>query len=266
MSLETSERTDHEGRVALITGSTRGIGRATAETLARGGCHLVINGRDQERLDEAGEALRHLGAEVVQVQGSVADPELPARMAAAAEPWGRIDYVVNNVAVSPLYQSLTEEADHAKVARTFMINSWAPVEMVRAALERGLGRGGAVVNVSTVGSHMVSPLNAHYCASKAAMEQLSKTLARELGSRGVRVNVVAPGMVRTDMSKFFWEEHGAAESAFHPLQRLGEAQDIADAIVYLLSDRAAWITGVVLDVDGGRSVVGGEQVHLIGSL
>jgi NAD(P)-dependent dehydrogenase (short-subunit alcohol dehydrogenase family) len=136
--------------------------------------------------------------------------------------------------------------------------------MVRGVLRTAGTSLAAVVNVSSLGSRLLSPLNAPYCASKSALEVLTRTLAREIGPRGVRVNAVAPGIIRTEMSKVFWEEHGEAEASMLPLQRLGEPSDIAAVVAFLLSDDAAWVTGVTIDVDGGRMLVGGEPRHLIG--
>ncbi|NGP08672.1 SDR family oxidoreductase [Rhodococcus sp. 14C212] len=256
-----------EGRVAVITGATRGIGLATARLLIASGARVVINGRNDEPLASVAAELEHSGGAVATLRGSMADPAVPdALVELALAEFGGVDLIVNNVGTSPLYEPLTETESTDKVARTFMVNSWAPVALVRAAVRSSMPPGSAVVNVSTTGSRRVSPLNGVYCASKSALEYLSRSLARELGPRGVRVNVVAPGMVRTDMSRLFWQEHGEAEARIHPLQRIGTAEDIASAICFLLSDQAAWVTGVVLDVDGGRSVVGHEQVHLLGVL
>jgi NAD(P)-dependent dehydrogenase (short-subunit alcohol dehydrogenase family) len=255
------------GRVAIVTGATRGIGLATARLLAVSGVRVVINGRNDETLAAAATEIEELGGTAVTLRGSMADAAVPnALVDLAMAEFGGVDLVVNNVGTSPLYEPLTETEASDKVARTFMVNAWAPVALVGAAVSSSMPPGSAIVNVSTTGSRRVSPMNGVYCASKSALEYLSRSLARELGPRGVRVNVVAPGMVRTDMSRMFWESHSEAEARIHPLQRIGTAEDIASAVCFLLSEQAAWITGAVLDVDGGRSVVGHEQVHLLGVL
>jgi 3-oxoacyl-[acyl-carrier protein] reductase len=190
---------------------------------------------------------------------------VPERLAETAiAEFGRLDLVVNGVGVNRHYGSLLS-AGEAEFLRTYQLNAWAPVTVVRAAVAAGLGRGGAVVNVSTTGAQRVHPMLPAYTASKAALDMVTASLARELGAAGIRVNAVAPGLVRTKTATVLWEgERGRAEAELVPLQRLGEPEDIAAAICFLLSDDAAWITGVTLPVDGGRLLVGSETRDLLG--
>ena len=255
-----------DGKVAIVTGSSQGIGLGIASRLASEGARVVLNARKEEELARAAADLEAGGSQVAAVAGSLARPEtIDELVATAMDRFGGVDLIVNNVGVSPLWGPLVDPSiDRDLVTRTFMVNSWAPVQLVTAALAAGWRRPGAVVNVSSLGSRLLSPLNSPYCASKAALEVFTKTMARELGPRGYRVNAIAPGIVQTNMSRLFWEEHGRDEAAMLPLQRLGRPEDIAAAAAFLLSDDASWITGVVLDVDGGRMLVGGEPRHLIG--
>jgi NAD(P)-dependent dehydrogenase (short-subunit alcohol dehydrogenase family) len=179
--------------------------------------------------------------------------------------FGGIDFVVSNVGISPYYGPLLG-ADQSRFAKTMVTNTWPSVALIQHAMRAGLSRRpGSVVTMSTIGARMVHPHVAPYTASKAALESVTRTLARELGPRGVRVNAVAPGLVRTDISRVLWErDGGVAEAGLVPLQRLGEPEDIAAAVAFLLSADASWITGITLDVDGGRLLVGDEPRHLIG--
>jgi 3-oxoacyl-[acyl-carrier protein] reductase len=253
------------GKTAIVTGSTRGIGRAIAEDLIARGTNVVVVARKQHEVDETVAAL---GAEqTVGIVANLRDAEAPeAIVAQAKERFGRIDFVVNNAGANAAYGPLMNITRDAYLTTT-TINTWAPLALVQAAVEAGLGEheGAAVVNISTIGARQIQPLVAAYTASKAALDVLSKGLARELGPRGIRVNSVSPGLVQTTMAEVLWEgERGVSEAAMLPLQRLGEPRDIADAVVFLLSDQSRWMTGAMLDVDGGRLMMGGEPRNLMG--
>jgi NAD(P)-dependent dehydrogenase (short-subunit alcohol dehydrogenase family) len=252
-------------RVAIVTGATRGIGRAIAETLVERGARVLVVAR---KPDEVEETVTALGADrAVGCIANVRDPEGPAAVAQAArDAFGRLDFVVNNAGANASYGPLLDMQRDAFLA-TVTVNAWAPLALVQAAVGCGLGEhgGAAVVNVSTIGARQVQPLVAGYTASKAALDVITRGLARELGPRGIRVNGVSPGLVQTTMAGILWEgDRGTEEAQILPLQRLGEPRDIAGAVVFLLSDEARWMTGGMLDVDGGRLLVGGEPRNLIG--
>lgn len=254
------------GRVAIVTGSSKGIGRAVAARIAAEGGAVVLNGRDADRLGRTAEQLRSGGASVAEVAGSISDPELPARLVdTAVGELGGVHVVVNNAATSAHYGPLLD-ADRDRFAATMLANTWPAVSLLQQAVRAGMPAGSAVVNISTTGAQRVHPVTAPYTASKAALEMLTLVLARELGPRRIRVNAVAPGLVRTDLAKVLWSgERGAAETRLVPLGRLGEPDDIARAVCFLASEDADWITGSVLRVDGGRMQVGGEPADLIGT-
>jgi 3-oxoacyl-[acyl-carrier protein] reductase len=255
-----------EGRVGVVTGSSKGIGRATAMQLAREGASVVLNARNPEELDSTCTALLTEGCTVAAIPGNVGRPggaETLIEQAAAA--FGPPDLIVNTVAVNP-YQGPLLELEHDAFAITMLRNSWPTIELARAGVAHGLGEGGAIVAVSTIGSHSVHPLLIPYCASKAALDQIIRGLAYELGPRGIRVNGVAPGLTETDMSRALWEgDQATAEADLLPLGRLGRPEDIAGAITWLLSGDSAWVTGQIVDVDGGRLLVGAEPAAEIGA-
>jgi NAD(P)-dependent dehydrogenase (short-subunit alcohol dehydrogenase family) len=254
-------------RTAIVTGSSRGIGLAVADLLTRAGANVVINARKGDEVDSTVEQLAGRPGAAAGLVANVRDDNAPAELAAfAIERFGRIDFVVNNAGASPYYGPLLS-ATRSAFELTMKVNAWAPLALVQAACEAGLGEhpGAAVVNISTIGAKTVQPPVGLYTASKAALEVLTRTLAREVGVRGIRVNAVAPGLVRTRMASALLEgDRESQEADLLPLQRLGEPEDIANAVVFLLSDAAAWMTGATLDVDGGRLLVGDESRDLIG--
>lgn len=253
------------GKVAIVTGASRGIGRATANELVRNGVQLVVNGRDPDTLATAVEELSAAGGSVTGVRGSIDNPATPPKLVAAAiDTYGRIDFLVNNAATSAHYGPLLE-VDREAFVKTMTANTWPAVDLVKHAVAAGM-RDGAVVNVSTTGAQRVHPVTGPYTASKAALESITATLARELGPLGITVNAVAPGLVETDLAKVLWEgDRGAEERRLVPLGRLGQPADIAGAVLYLLGSQSRWVSGTVIRVDGGRFHVGGEPADMIGA-
>jgi len=211
------------------------------------------------------EELRESAPDVLVLPGNVTRPgEAEALVEATLRHFGRLDLVVNTVAVNTTFGSLLD-VDADAFSATLLRNTWPTVALAQAAVAGGMGEGGAIVAVSTIGSHSIQPEVAPYCASKAALEVLIRNLAYELGPRGIRVNAVAPGLVATDMSRALWEgEQEEQEAGLLPLGRLGQPDDIAAAICFLLSPASSWTTGQVLDVDGGRLLHGQGPARLLG--
>lgn len=240
-----------DDRVALITGGTRGIGEATARTLLdSGAAGIAITSRKPENLESA---TSRLGAsERVLSLEARADDDAAAGSAVAAvlDHFGRLDVLVNNAGTNPAPGALAD-VDLGAMDKTWAVNQRAPVVWAREAWNRWMGEhGGAIVNVASVAGIQPAPVVGAYGASKAALIHLTRQLAMEMAP-GVRVNAVAPSVVRTRLSALLWENIEEQAAATHPLGRIGEPQDVANAIAFLASDAAAWITGVVLPVDGG---------------
>jgi 3-oxoacyl-[acyl-carrier protein] reductase len=252
------------GKAAVVTGASRGIGRAIADRLAARGVAVVLNGRDKDTLQAAVDEIVAGGGRAIGVRGSINDPELPDRLAdAATTEFGRIDLVVNNAATTAWYGPLLD-VDREAFVKTLVANTWPALALVQRAVSAGM-RDGAIVNISTTGAQRVHPPTGPYTASKAALENLTATLARELGPLGITVNAVAPGLVRTELARALWEgEREQQEIALVPMQRLGDPGDIAGAVTFLLGPDARWLTGSVVRVDGGRFHVGGEPADSIG--
>lgn len=251
-------------RVAIVTGASRGIGRETAHQLAQRGVSLVLNGRDPDTLDRAVTELRATGVRVVGVRGSIDNLSTPKNLVDnAIEEFGRLDFIVNNAATSAHYGPLLD-ADREAFAKTMTANTWPTVALAQHGVAAGM-HDGAIVCVSTTGAQRVHPVTGPYTASKAALELITATLARELGPRQITVNAVAPGLVETDLARVLWEgDRGSAERRLVPLGRLGQPADIAGAIIYLLGPESRWVTGTVIRVDGGRFHVGGEPADMLG--
>lgn len=244
------------GKVALITGATRGIGRAIAEMFARHGAAIAVLARKPAELEETADALRHIGARVVTYAGSAGDPaaidEVVARCVAEL---GAIDIVVNNAATNPggAFGPLMD-TEASAVRKVFEVNVEGPLLIAKGAWHAWMREhGGVILNIASVGGLHVSPFIGAYNVSKAALAHLTRQLAGELAP-GVRVNALAPGLVKTDMAAALFAQGEDAANAMHPLGRFGQPIDIARAALFLCSDAASWITGDVLVVDGGLGV------------
>ncbi|MCM0639303.1 SDR family oxidoreductase [Cellulomonas wangsupingiae] len=246
-----------EGRVALVTGASRGIGFAIAERLLTEGASVVLTGRKQDVLDAAVAALSaHRGAErVLGLAGKVDDPEhRTAAIAATVERFGRIDHLVNNAGINPVYGPALE-IELAAVHKILAVNVVAALEWTRDAVAAGLGtgEGASVLSTASAAGLAASPGIAFYGVSKAGLINLTAQLAVELAPR-IRVNAVAPAVVRTRLGAALYEGREQEVAARYPLRRIGEPVDVAGPAVFLLSDDAAWVTGQTLVIDGGASV------------
>jgi len=231
------------GKTALVTGGSRGIGRAIALELAQAGASVTVGYRSGK--DEAEEVAREAGARAI--RADVSDAEAAARLVEEA---GELDLLVNNAGVTrDGLLARMPDADWREVIETNLSSVFYTCRAVsRSMMKR---RSGAIVNVSSVVGLHGNPGQTNYSASKAGVIGFTKALARELGSRGVRANVVAPGYIRSRLTDEISEEMRTLMLQNTPLGRLGDPQDVAGAVRFLCSDAAAFITGEVLLVDGG---------------
>lgn len=246
---------DFDGRVALITGATRGIGFGIAQELVARGARVVITARKPDELEQAVAALDPQDdGLVVAARGSADDEEhQAAAVALAVEEFGRLDHLVNNAAVNPQYGPL-RDADLSAVRKVFEVNVTAVVGWTQQALRGGLTRG-SILNLASVGGIRAGAPIGAYNASKAAVIHLTRQLGVELGP-AVRVNAIAPAVVKTRFAEALYEGREDQVAATYPLKRLGVPEDTAKAAAFLLSDDASWITGETLVVDGGVTIAG----------
>jgi len=247
-----------EGKVAIVTGASTnpGIGTASARRLAMEGASVVINARSETRLRTTEAALQSQDLDVVACPGAAESAALPALLVdTAIERFGRVDLLVNAVGGAP-YVGSALAMQQEDLLNTMMINTWPTVSLIQEAMTRGLADGGgAVVNISSGSPKKTTPSMAAYAAAKSALNALTRTLAKELGSHGVRVNAVSPGLTKTEGTKDMWEhDDGRAAGRNLLLGRLTEVEDVAAAVAFLLSEEASSITGVLLDVDAGNHV------------
>jgi len=240
---------DLEGRTAIVTGASRGIGLAIGGALLERGANVVLTARTSEAAEAAAAAL---GDGAVGFGAHAADEAAASRCVEfAVSRFGGLEILVNNAGTNPAFGPMVEQ-DQKRFAKLFEVNLWAPLMWTRLAWKAAMAEhGGAVVSTASIGGLAPSEKLGVYNVSKAALIHLTRQLALELAPR-VRVNAVAPGVVRTKLAEALWREDEPAVAAATPLARIGEPADIGSAVAFLASDAAAWITGETLVIDGGQ--------------
>jgi NAD(P)-dependent dehydrogenase (short-subunit alcohol dehydrogenase family) len=246
-----------EGKVAIITGSSRGIGRAAAEAMADQGARVVISSRKPEPCEEVAKAIRDKGGEAIVIPCNIGRrSEVEALIEGTRKQLGPIDILVCNAAVNPYFGPLAEIPDEA-FDKIMSSNVKSNLWLCNLAIPDMAGRnGGAVVIVSSIAGLRGSPMLGAYGISKAADFGLARNLALEWGPRNVRVNCVAPGLIKTDFARALWEnpEVLAWRNERTPLRRIGTPEEVGGVIAFLASSAAGFITGEVLVVDGGVTI------------
>lgn len=248
------ERFSLAGRTALVTGGSRGIGRAIALAMAGCGARVAVCSRHLDACQAVVDEIAGTGGEALAVTANVGHAaDVPTLVGAVMDRFGALDILVNNAATNPQFGPLVDAADSA-VDRIFEVNVQGPLRLTAAAVHAWMGEhGGNVINIASVGGIQPEALIGAYNASKAALINLTRTLSRELGGMGIRVNAIAPGLVATDFARVLVEtpsihDHLVGQTA---LKRHAEPDEIAGAAVFLASDASSFVTGSTLVVDGG---------------
>ena len=245
---------DLTGRVAIVTGASRGIGRAIAEQYARAGAKVVLSSRKQDALDEVAELIRHAGGEAIGIAAHNGDKEaLQSLVEQTVNRYGKLDILVNNAATNPHFGTILE-ADDSYWRKTIAVNLMGNVWLSQAAVKvMRAGGGGKIINVASIVGVNPGRYQGIYSITKAAVISLTKTLATELGADNIQVNAIAPGLVQTKFAEALWgnEDLLAQVLAQTPAGRIGQPTDIAGLALFLASSASDFTTGAVFVLDGG---------------
>lgn len=250
---------DMTGKVAIVTGSSRGIGRSIALELARAGASVVVSSRKPEACEKVRAEIAAEGGTAAVIPCNISSREdCEALIRGTMAQFGRIDALVCNAAVNPYFGPIADVPDAAFdkiMASNIKSNLWL-CQMARPALS---ARGGAILIISSIGGLRGSALLGAYCISKAADMQLARNLAVEWAGEGIRANCIAPGLIRTDFARALWENPDIEREVLRncPAGRIGEPEDIAGAALFLVSDAGRYTNGQTLAVDGGVTIAGG---------
>jgi dehydrogenase/reductase SDR family protein 4 len=245
-----------KGKVAVITGATEGIGRATALKLAREGASVAICARRQEPLDRTAAELKKAGGNVLAVSADMSKPaDIERFMKAVVEKFGRVDILVNNAGTNPVFGPIQDidERGWDAIMNTNVKSVFFLSKMAREAMLEH-GDGGSIINVSSIGGIEASDVIGGYSVSKAALIMLTQVCAKTWGKDGIRVNCIAPGLIKTDFSRALWENEGILQNSVQTaaLGRIGLPDEMAGAVVYFAGAASSFTTGQTLVLDGGR--------------
>ena len=250
---------DLTGKVAVITGSSRGIGRSIAEHMAAAGAKVVVSSRKADACEQVVRSIRQKGGEAMTIAANISDKtQLENLVAQSRQHWGKIDILVCNAASNPYYgpmSGLPDDAFNKILQNNIVANHWLAQQVLPEMAER---RDGAVIIVSSIGGLKGTATLGAYAISKAADMQLARNLAIEWGPHNIRVNCIAPGLIRTDFARALWENPAIREKyeSQTPLRRLGEPADVGGIAVFLASPAGAFVTGQTIVADGGVTIAG----------
>ncbi|HDQ04127.1 MAG TPA: glucose 1-dehydrogenase [Deltaproteobacteria bacterium] len=251
-----------EGKVALVTGGSRGIGRASALAMADAGAHVVVSSRKIADLEPVAEEIKAKGVKSLAIAAHNAKiEESQALVERAVKEFGRIDILMNNAGTNPFYGPLMDQDEKTyDVTMNVNLKGILFLSQFAAKIMKGQG-GGSIINISSIGGLRAGDLGV-YSVTKAALIMLTEVMAKEWGQYNIRANAIAPGIIKTRLSEALWKDPDVNKKALGqiPMMRLGEPEEIAGAVVFLASPAGSYITGATLVIDGGR--IHGEPAHL----
>jgi len=252
-----SDRFSLKGRNAIITGGTRGIGLAIAQGFLEAGANVTLCSRKQESVDGALAELAEFKDKVLGVTCHVGKSEdLESLIQSAEDKFGAVSILVNNAGTNPYYGPIID-SDERAWDKTMEVNLKGPYMLSRLVAKRMVaGDGGSIINVASIAGHIASPMQGIYSISKTGVIMLTKVMARELGTQGVRVNCICPGVIKTRLSEALWADPEAEKQAagMKALGRVGTTDEIIGAALYLASDASSFTTGATLNIDGGMVI------------
>ena len=250
---------DLTDKVALVTGSTKGIGKAIAVQMAKAGAKVVISSRKADACEAVSEEVKAAGGEAISLPCNITHlDQMEALVAGTLSQWGRIDSLVCNAAVNPYYGPFIDTPDDA-FAKMMQVNVRSNMQLSKLVLPQMVERrDGSIIIISSIAGLKGADFLGIYAVTKAADMQIARNLAVANGQHNIRVNCIAPGLVKTDFARALWENPERLEKVLrtYPLSRLGEPDDIAGAAVFLASRAGVWMTGQTLVIDGGWAVSG----------
>jgi NAD(P)-dependent dehydrogenase (short-subunit alcohol dehydrogenase family) len=253
----TKDLFDLTGKVAIVTGASRGIGLAIARGLAEFGAKVVLSSRKQDMLDSAAKSLLDAGLEASAVAAHVGDAESIRNLVEKTKSlYGGVDVLVNNAATNPVFGPLLD-SDEAAFDKIVAVNVKGPLLLAKQVhpvmVQRG---GGSIINIGSIAGLRPEPMLGLYSVTKAALESLTKVMAREWGSDGIRVNLICPGLVKTRFSAALWQDEARLKEALDTcaIRRIGQPEDVVGLAVYLASPASSYSTGGVFVVDGGSTI------------
>ncbi len=254
------DRFNLDGKVAIVTGASKGIGEAIAMGLAQAGAKVVVSSRKQAGVDRVAQGIREAGGEAFSIQAHMGYPEqVEALVAQTMEKWGRVDIAVNNAGTNPHFGPLLT-ADEGQLEKILDVNLKGYFRLCKEVVPpmEELG-GGKIINITSVVGIRPGTSMGAYSISKAGVIMLTKVLANELGSSNIQVNAIAPGLIKTKFSQALWQNEDLLrhQEGVTPLGRIGLPEDVIGAALFLASPASDWVTGMVLLVDGGLMVAGG---------
>jgi len=246
-----------KGKVAIVTGASKGIGKAIAGAFAQAGARVTVSSRSLEAVEQVAQEIRQAGGEALAFEAHMGQPaQVDALVARSVEQWGQIDIAVNNAATNPHFGPLLT-ADESQFEKILDVNLKGYFRLCRSVVPvmRDKG-GGKIINITSVAGLRPDTFMGAYSISKAGVIMLTKVLARELGEDNIQVNAIAPGFVKTKFSRVIWENQDLVTylERATPLKRIGLPEDVVGAALYLASSASNWVTGTVLVVDGGYTL------------